>query len=336
MDLIERYLQAVKFWLPRGQEQDILQELSVDIQAEIEEKEAGLGRKLNEAEVADLLKRRGMPVVVAAGYRPRQHLIGPALFPIYVFVLKIVGLCFLAPWIAAWAAVLFAVPSASAAHPGLWAKFGAVWGASWAGLVFSFGIVTMVFAIIERVQTRSRLFQNWDPRKLPPAFVEIPRSTSAFEIAALLTFGIWWNSIMPSREIVFGASVRFVLTPLWSYVFWAVLAVTACNIVLSSVNLTRPYWPARRALLRLASDAAGAGIFCTVLRIGIFESISVTSVAAGRTAEIVHQLNLWSARAMPIAIVVSVGIVTWDAVRVWRLLHVPPTIHTDRLAGHEV
>jgi len=39
---------------------------------------------------------------------------------------------------------------------------------------------------------------------------------------------------------------------------------------------------------------------------------------------------------MPIAIVVGVAIVTWDAVRVWRLLHVPPTVHADRLAGHEV
>ena len=57
MDLIDRYLQAVKFWLPKAQQQDILQELSVDIQSQVEDKEAELGHKLNEVEVADLLKK---------------------------------------------------------------------------------------------------------------------------------------------------------------------------------------------------------------------------------------------------------------------------------------
>jgi hypothetical protein len=123
---------------------------------------------------------------------------------------------------------------------------------------------------------------------------------------------------MPSRVIVFGA-VSFTLTPLWTYVFWSVLALTAHNVVLSAVNLTRPYWTARRALLRLASDAAGAAIFCAFLRIGLLESISAPSVPAARAAEIVRQLNLGSGRALPFAIVVGVWLVTWDTVRVIRL-----------------
>lgn len=51
MELIDRYLQAVKFWLPKQQKQDIIAELSEDIYAQVEEQESGLGRKLNEAEV---------------------------------------------------------------------------------------------------------------------------------------------------------------------------------------------------------------------------------------------------------------------------------------------
>ena len=336
MQLLDRYLNAVRFWLPARHRDDIIAELSEDLRSAIADEEASLGRALTNDEIVGLLKRRGHPIVVAGAYMPQRALVGPALFPVYVFVLKIVAICFIAPWIAVWVAVLFAVPSVSAAHPSLASKFVTVWGASWTGLIGAFGLVTLVFAVIERVQTRSRLFQNWDPRKLPPAVTEIPRAASAFELAALLTFAIWWIVMMSSREFVYGPSVRIVLTPLWAYFFWGVLAVTAFNIVLSSVNLTRPYWTARRAVLRLASDAAGAAIFCAFLRIGIFESISVASVAAGRTAEIVRQLNLWGARAMPIAIVVGVGIATWDAVRVWRLLHVSPTVHTDRLAGHEV
>src|SRR5215471_16481674 len=119
MDLIDRYLQAVKFWLPKAQQQDILQELSVDIQSQVEDKEAGLGRKLNEAEVADLLKQRGRPLSVAAGYLPQQHLIGPALFPVYVLVLKIVALFYLVPWVVVWICLMIFDEAYRSAHHGL-------------------------------------------------------------------------------------------------------------------------------------------------------------------------------------------------------------------------
>jgi hypothetical protein len=336
MQLLDRYLNAVRFWLPVRQKDDIVAELSEDLRSAIADEEDARGRPMTSDDLVQLLKRRGHPIVVAGAYMPPRALIGPALFPMYASVLKIVGLCFLAPWIATWAAVLFAVPSVSAAHEGLAAKFVAIWGASWTGFIGAFGIVTIVFAAIERLQTRPRLFENWDPRKLPPAFSEIPRTTSAFELAALLTFAIWWGSMMSARELVVGPSVRLTLTPLWAYFFWGTLALTVHNIVLSAVNLARRYWSVRRAVLRLASDAAGAASCCAFLRIGLFESLSVASVSAARTAEIVRQLNLWSARAVPFAIVLAVWLVTWDAVRVWRLLHVPSTVYADRFAGHEV
>ncbi|MGH9718901.1 MAG: hypothetical protein ACRD8O_01700, partial [Bryobacteraceae bacterium] len=87
MNLLDRYLHAVKFWLPAGQQEDILAELSEDIRSEIEDKEAGLGRKLDEDGVAAILKKRGRPILVASRYLPQQSLIGPALMPAYRFVL---------------------------------------------------------------------------------------------------------------------------------------------------------------------------------------------------------------------------------------------------------
>ena len=39
MELIERYLQAVQFWLPKEQKADIIAELSEDLHAQIEERE---------------------------------------------------------------------------------------------------------------------------------------------------------------------------------------------------------------------------------------------------------------------------------------------------------
>src|SRR5580765_2799234 len=91
MDLLDRYLQAVGFWLPASQQQDIIAELSEDLHSQIEEKETELGRSLNETEIEDILKRRGRPLLVANRYLPQRSLIGPVLFPIYWFVLKLVA-----------------------------------------------------------------------------------------------------------------------------------------------------------------------------------------------------------------------------------------------------
>src|SRR5271165_3173690 len=71
-DLIDRYLQAVKFWLPKAQQQDILAELSEDLHSQIEEREAALGHPLDEADLAAVLKRRGSPMRVASGFVPEQ------------------------------------------------------------------------------------------------------------------------------------------------------------------------------------------------------------------------------------------------------------------------
>src|SRR6266852_7973509 len=114
MDLINRYLQAVKFWLTKNQKQDIIAELAEDLRSQIEDREAELGRQLNESEVAELLKQRRRPVLVANRYRPQQHLIGPVLFPIYLFVLEVVAGFYLLPWVLVWITVAIFRP----VHPG--------------------------------------------------------------------------------------------------------------------------------------------------------------------------------------------------------------------------
>ncbi len=44
-DLIERYLQAVKFWLPKSDKRDIIQELSEDLRL-ADRRERGPARKI--------------------------------------------------------------------------------------------------------------------------------------------------------------------------------------------------------------------------------------------------------------------------------------------------
>ena len=94
MQPVESYLNNLAKLLPAGQRDDILRELSEDINSEIEDKESQLGRPLGEAEKLEILKRRGTPLQVAAGYTQNKgtlafgpQLIGPVLFPFYARVL---------------------------------------------------------------------------------------------------------------------------------------------------------------------------------------------------------------------------------------------------------
>ena len=57
MELIDRYLQAVKWMLPRKQQDDVVRELNDEILSRVEEKEDALDRPLTEDEQVALLKQ---------------------------------------------------------------------------------------------------------------------------------------------------------------------------------------------------------------------------------------------------------------------------------------
>ena len=116
MALVDRYLQAVKFWLPRKQKDDIIAELSEDLLSQIEDQEAELGRKLTDTDVEPILKRCGSPMAVAERYLPQRSLIGPALFPIYSVVIRALLVYFLLPWLLLWLGITIFSPDFRADH----------------------------------------------------------------------------------------------------------------------------------------------------------------------------------------------------------------------------
>ena len=323
MDLIERYLQAVEFWLPKQQKRDIVAELSEDIHAQIEERESGLGRALTEAEVEAILKERGAPVMVANRYLPQEHLIGPLMFPIYRFVLKVVALCYLVPWLLVWIGLKIYGPidPAGAGARSWTASIGSLWGSFWITTFVTLGIVTLVFAVLERVQAKTRFLENWNPRKLPPVRDpnRIPRSNSAIELVVNLVFYTWWASNMSSPIVLERAGLRIALSPLWVYFYWGFLVLALANAALAGINLLRPYNTRVRATVRLLSDAAGSVFFCWLLRSNILTVLTVANVSTAKATEIANAINWWMAKMFPAAILVSVVIL---AVNVYRIVRI--------------
>jgi hypothetical protein len=277
MDLIGRYLHAVKFWLPKRQGADIVAELSEDIRAQVEEREHDLGRPLTSDEVSALLRQRGRPVLVANRYLPQEYLIGPALFPIYKFVLKIVALCSLVPF----AVVSISLVAAGASGAidrefhGWVVMFEHGWSSLWETAFVSAGVVTLVFACLERAQARSHFLEAWDPAKLPPVRDSgaISRTSSGILLAVNLVFTVWWVANMNSNIVPQHASAHLVLSPSWTLFFWALLALAAANAALAGINLLHPRWTRARASCRLLFDALGSVVFALLLKAGIVADI---------------------------------------------------------------
>ena len=81
MDLLDRYLQAVRFFLPPSSRTTSSASCRRTCISQMEDRAEELGRPLSEDEQADILRRHGHPMLVAGRYRSRQQLIGPTFFP---------------------------------------------------------------------------------------------------------------------------------------------------------------------------------------------------------------------------------------------------------------
>jgi hypothetical protein len=322
MDLLDRYLQAVKFWLPSAQRQDIIAELREDLRSQIEDQETALGRPLTEAEVEVTLRQVGRPVLVANRYLPQRHLIGPVWFPIYAFVLKIVAACYLVPWILVWIGLMIFDPAYRAGHVGAgWLDaLGEAWGGFWLAATIAIGVVTIVFAVLERAQAESGFLENWDPRKLPAVrdTRHIPRLSSTLDLVANVVFCSWWVVAMRSSLVLDRPEVRLTLAPVWNLFFAGFLLLALVNIVAAGVNLLRPYWTRGRAAVRLMADLAGSTLFVALCRSDVIASLTVTDATSAKTAWIADTINRVMFQAWPVVVVVGLIVLGVDIHRVIR------------------
>jgi hypothetical protein len=243
IDLIDRYLQAVRFWLPKtSRQEDLLAELGEDLRSQIEDKETELGHPLDKAEMAEILKRCGSPMMVAGRLGPQRHLIGPALFPIYEFVLKMVLLWILVP------VFIFIVGPVNVAQGG--GDWGSAvlntFGDLWSGLFIAAGIVTLVFAIIERTSAHLGADCKWDPLKLPPVRKD-ERKPSLLKAVCQFgfnIFGLVWLLLVPHYPFLILGPAAIILKagPMLHTYYLPFVLISVVALVRSGITLARPHW----------------------------------------------------------------------------------------------
>jgi len=297
VEVLDRYLQAVRHWLPSAQQDDILAELSEDIRSEVEEQEAAAGRRLQETELAAILKRRGHPMWVAEGYLPQRHLIGPALLPVYARVLKVTLASLVAIFGALFATFAFVVdvpPRPELASPGFWLWYAALYGFAHGGFL------TLLFALIERSQVRARAGDAWDPRR-PWDLPRLPDAAGAGENARVRVaatgqllgagiFALWWLDVLTLGPLP-GLSVR--LAPVWTVLYWPILLCALGTVALAAATLVRPHVTRLGAAARLVCDLLGLGVAVTLLfHAGSLVELGVDGAPPAGVAEVARWVNV--------------------------------------------
>jgi len=304
-DLIDRYLHAVKFWLPKAQQEDIIAELGEDLQSQVDEREAALGHALDEDDVAGILKKRGSPLKVASGFLPQQRLINPAMLPVYRLVLKIVLCWVFVPLFA----FLFLGPVLTFAHPGEMLLRCLV--EYWRAAFMTVGMVTTVFALLDRYQVKFKHADDWNPRKFPRVpgtqdtrtrWNHLAGAIFGFAAAAFWVFLMWQRS-----EFAFSGGTRLILGPVWKQIYWPVLVLTLASALFDLLSSLYPRWTRVRSRVRIGIDVCGLIIAAVLLKAGNSVGIVDGHLSAADLANSVAWFNRMIDWNVIAAIVIVIG-----------------------------
>ena len=253
MELLERYLQAVRGYLLLSRRDDIVQELGDNILAEMEDRAAELGRPLSQEEEAAIIKKHGHPLVAAAPYRrlPLKQLVGPTLFPLYWFALQAM-VFFVFTFHLVLAAVLAFI------HQSVIGGVAGAWGSFWLWILVGTGGLTICFGLIEYFGGGKIPFTDtFDPLQLPELKSTSLRDKAQVEFVLGVIFLIGWPIFLHLPQAAFTPPLPIRLAPVWWHFEIPMLLILALGTASAFVTLFRSQYPRLRAMLRLASDVLG-------------------------------------------------------------------------------
>lgn len=309
MDLLERYLQAIGQYLPEESRVETLRELRANLLDQMDARAESQGRTLEEGDVAAVLREHGKPEVVALRYLPQRSLIGPAVFPFYVFTLQRAT--------PIWLLVYSVAKVVDVANSGVSFSRGlAEYGSDLipAGLAF-LAVVTLVFAVIDWAREQGKLgkkFYEWDPMKLQPVKPQGEQNSlrSLWKGVIDLAFHSLWLAYLlwvPWHPFwLFGPGFFFLQAmnvawaPVWTLFYQLLVLGTGIKLVAKLLAFAPRSKHAARTM-RVLGDGLG---FVGVAWLA-WHSVFFVGVQAGANPELIAQVNHAMALAFRVATVVA-------------------------------
>lgn len=318
MDLLERYLDAVAAQLSKDTREDIIAELRDVLLSRFEEREATVGRPLTDDEREAILHAMGHPLVVAARYRKGpQSLIGPELFPFWLFAVK-AGLLVLAVVHGITLLLrIFSGSLGSGAGVGVFEGVGQVLDSLMDSGLMLIGVATVVGAIMEHTGRRPGFMDKWRVKDLGPLGISDPgrwgaamgaapgspavSNTSSGWTATMgpwrwpggdhlvsaiagSVFVLWWIGALhfPGLMTVGVGGEDAVVTPapIWATLFTPVLLYALGQIAVDLFSLAHPYATRTRGAARVVIAMVGLWLVGTIFEAGHWFTLSTAAESA--------------------------------------------------------
>lgn len=279
MSLADRYLKAVAAQLPRATRDDIIAELRDAIQTRMEDREESLGRPLSEAEQEAVLREVGHPLTVAARYGSGpQHVVGPELYPWWMFGVKVALVAMAAITVIGLVVRVFA--GDMMAGQAIGHAFANVFN----GAITIVGLATLAAFIIERQKEKPAFIRDWrvkdlglfeiaafDADSVSRALSEngptqsgaadrargrvrgmsgqmSPAARGVASAIAWAVFLLWWTGLLTTRDLrpidlavtIDGVSYSQLVIQTLGLIYWPVIAYAVARIVFGLARAAMP------------------------------------------------------------------------------------------------
>jgi hypothetical protein len=293
---IDRYVNEVGRRLPVAQRADVEQEIRSLIEDEVAGRLDALGadgvvQPDTEVTVLEVLEQFGSPEEMAARYHAPRYLIGPTLLPIFQIVLGVVL-----------AVTLFAnlFGLAVAAGTGGVDPLIDMLLNLFASIIQATGMVTLIFAILERLGVAAdNKPQAWNPRSLPA--VKDTQRVSVVETAVDIGFTtavlILANFYLNRGTGAVYINGEWQAIPLFSqeflqYIPWLTI-VWVADILVNIVLLVRGRWETTTRIATMILAAATGFIFYRMIAGGPIAAWPPVDPAFKVTAAIIFAISLF-------------------------------------------
>ena len=317
-ELLGRYLDAVSRQLPRRNRRDVARELRETLVSHVEDRESDAGRHLTEDEIAAILMGYGRPDIVARSYGANRSLIGPEVFPAYLFAVKL-ALCV----IAIPTAISVVLAATSGGGHVAWNVARALW--LWLQIaLLNLAGTTLVFALGERRFRPLARIESWDPRDLPEtsaavlrADTPVPFRQALASLAGMTGMLLWWLGANALLWRWFGWSeLSMEWSPIWADLTPVAVTILAAAMAREIVAILRPRATMFYRTAGLVLNVAGAILVIRLLRAGSFVEATVEAPPGALIAPMVHGMIFVS---LTVILVVTVADTAINLHRLWIL-----------------
>jgi hypothetical protein len=216
-------------------------------------------------------------------------------------------------------------------------------------LLIAGGVITLIFAIMERVQVQCEVLDKWDPRSLPPLVKreQIQSGTKSVCEVAFGILGLMWLLIAPQYPfLVFGPAAAFLkLGPLWHQFYLPIILLTLAGLAHQLVSLARPQWTLLPPIGRLLTTGLSLVLLNFVIKAAtptpngdwhpfvVLAQTVQNSAQYNRIAAIVNVMILISLAAAWLGLCIAGTIQTWEFLQLVRKRMLrPPAAAPSRAA----